>query len=217
MPVLRLMAWWNSFCQVRDIKLSLMRTKLLNDQELIVSYLQGNEQALEKLILKHKQKVYTSIYCMVKDEYLAEDIFQETFIKVIDKLRSGKYNEEGKFAPWLMRIAYNMCMDHFRKTNREPGMVTGDTEELFHHIASEETPVEDHINLERLEGSLKGLIENLPEEQKEVVVLRHYFNFSFKEVAEKTNTPLNTCLGRMRYALVNLRKMMNEQERLMRA
>lgn len=194
-----------------------MHTKILNDQELIVSYLRGNEQALEKLILKHKQKVYTSIYCMVKDEFLAEDIFQETFIKVIHKLRAGKYNEEGKFAPWLMRIAYNMCMDHFRRNSREPVMITGDNDELLHHIANEDIPVEEHIALENLEGSLKGLIENLPEEQREVVMLRHYFNFSFKEVAAKTNTPLNTCLGRMRYALVNLRKMMGNQEVLMRA
>lgn len=188
-----------------------MRTPILSDQELIDSYLQGNEIALERLIHRHKDKVYTSIYCMVKDTYLAEDIFQETFIKAIDTLRTGKYNEEGKFAPWVMRIAYNLCIDHFRKVKRTPGIVTSAGDDIFKYMKFDETPHEEHVRVEHFESSLKELVEKLPEEQKEVVILRHFFNFSFKEVSDYTKAPLNTCLGRMRYALINLRKMMEEK------
>ncbi len=189
-----------------------MRTPIMSDQELVNSYLQGNEIALERLIQRHKEKVFTSIYCMVKDEFLAEDIFQETFIKAIDTLRSGKYNEEGKFAPWVMRIAYNLCIDYFRRVKRTPGVVTSSGDDVFKYMKFDETPVEQHVELERFEGKLKELIEMLPEEQKEVVILRHFFNFSFKEVAEYTKSPLNTCLGRMRYALINLRRLMEEHK-----
>jgi RNA polymerase sigma factor (sigma-70 family) len=189
-----------------------MRTQILSDQELVDQYLAGQEIALERLILRHKEKVYTSIYCMVKDQYLAEDIFQETFIKAIDTLRTGKYNEEGKFAPWVMRIAYNLCIDHFRKLKRLPGVVTGDGDDIFKYMKFDETPVEEHVAVEKFETNLKELIEKLPEDQKEVVILRHFFNFSFKEVSEYTKSPLNTCLGRMRYALINLRKMMEQQK-----
>lgn len=188
-----------------------MRTQILSDQELVDQYLAGNEIALERLIHRHKDKVYTSIYCIVKDQYLAEDIFQETFIKAIDTLRSGKYNEEGKFAPWVMRIAYNLCIDHFRKLKRLPGVVTSEGDDIFKYMKFEETPMEEHMAVEKFEGKLKDLIEQLPEDQKEVVILRHFFNFSFKEVSEYTKSPLNTCLGRMRYALINLRKMMEQQ------
>jgi RNA polymerase sigma factor (sigma-70 family) len=189
-----------------------MRTQLMSDQELVDQYLAGNELALERLILRHKDKIYTSIYLMVKDEYLAEDIFQETFIKAIDTLRAGKYNEEGKFAPWVARIAYNLCIDHFRKLKRTPGIVTSEGDDIFKYMKFEETPVEDHVQLERFEGKLKELIEQLPDEQKEVIMLRHFFNFSFKEVSEYTKAPLNTCLGRMRYALINLRKLMEDHK-----
>lgn len=194
-----------------------MRTNHLSDQELLHSYLTGNELALERLIIRHKDKVYTSIYCMVKDEFLAEDIFQETFIKAIDTLRSGKYNEEGKFGPWLLRIAYNLCIDHFRKVKRTPGIVTSEGDDVFKYMKFDETPMEEHMELERFESKLKDLIEMLPEEQKEVVILRHFFNFSFKEVAEYTNSPLNTCLGRMRYALINLRKLIEKHHMVVKA
>lgn len=187
-----------------------MRTQILSDQELVNQYIAGNEFALERLIHRHKDKVYTSIYLMVKDEFLAEDIFQETFIKAIDTLRAGKYNEEGKFAPWVMRIAYNMCIDHFRRVKRTPGIVTSDGDDIFKHMKFEDTTADEFAQVEKMEGKLKELIEQLPDEQKEVVILRHFFNFSFKEVAEYTNAPLNTCLGRMRYALINLRKLMEE-------
>ena len=188
-----------------------MRTQqVMSDQELVDQYIAGNEIALERLIERHKDKIYTSIYLMVKDQYLAEDIFQETFIKAIDTLRAGKYNEEGKFAPWVARIAYNLCIDHFRKLKRLPGIVTSEGDDIFKYMKFDETPIEEHVQLEKFEGKLKELIEQLPEEQKEVVILRHFFNFSFKEVSEYTHSPINTCLGRMRYALINLRKMMEE-------
>jgi len=193
-----------------------MRTQLLSDQELVNQYLAGNELALERLILRHKDRVYTALYMMLKDEYLAEDFFQETFIKAIETLRAGRYNDEGKFGPWLARIAYNMCIDHFRKIKRMPGVVNSGGDDIFKYMKFEETPIDEHIQLEHFEGKLKDLIDQLPEEQKEVVILRHFFNFSFKEVSEYTNSPINTCLGRMRYALIRLRKMMEEQNMVLK-
>lgn len=187
-----------------------MSAPMLTDQELVQQYLSGNEASLEKLIARHKDKIYTSIYMMVKDQYLAEDLFQETFIKVIDTMRSGKYNEEGKFAPWVMRIAYNLCIDYFRKVKRSPGIVTGDGDDIFKFLRFDEAPRVDHHETERVEAKLKELIEQLPEEQKEVVMLRCFFDFSFKEIAEYTQVSINTSLGRMRYALINLRKLMKE-------
>ncbi len=193
-----------------------MRTQIMSDQELVDQYLAGNELALERLIIRHKDKIYTSIYLMVKDNYLAEDLFQETFIKALDYLRRGKYTEEGKFAPWVARIAYNLCIDHFRKLKRTPGIVTSEGDDIFRYMKFEETSHEEHVHLEKFETKLKDLIEQLPEEQKEVVILRHFFNFSFKEVSEYTKSPLNTCLGRMRYALTNIRRMMEEQNVVLR-
>ena len=193
-----------------------MRMQLLSDKELIQQYLSGNSLALERLILRHKDKIFTSILLMVKDKYLAEDIFQETFIRAIDTMRAGKYNDDGRFAPWVARIAYNLCIDHFRKLKRLPGIVTSQGDEIFKFMKFEDTPTEVHLMTEHFEGKLKVLIEQLPEEQKEVLILRHFFNFSFKEVSEYTKTPVNTCLARMRYALQRLRKMMEEQEVVLR-
>ena len=187
-----------------------MRNPMQTDQELVQMYLGGNEASLEKLILRHKDKIYTGIYMMVKDQYLAEDLFQETFIKVIDTMRSGKYNEEGKFAPWVMRISYNLCIDHFRKMKRSPGIVTSDGDDIFKFLRFDESPKQDYHETERVEAKLKDLIEQLPEEQKEVVMLRCFYDFSFKEIAEYTQVSINTSLGRMRYALINLRKMMKQ-------
>jgi RNA polymerase sigma factor (sigma-70 family) len=187
-----------------------MRTPLMSDQDLLKQYLAGNELAFERLVARHKDKVYTSIYMMVKDTYLAEDIFQETFIKVIDTLRSGKYNDEGKFLPWVMRIAYNLCIDYFRRVKRNPGIVTSDGDDIFKVLKFEDVPHEVHMDVMKGENKLKGLIDMLPEEQKEVVMLRHYFDFSFKEIAEYTNVSINTSLGRMRYALINLRKLIEK-------
>lgn len=193
-----------------------MRMQLLSDKELIQQYLSGNSLAFERLILRHKDKIYTSILLMVKDKYLAEDLFQETFIRAIDTIRAGKYNDDGRFAPWVARIAYNLCIDHFRKLKRLPGVVTSQGDDIFKFMKFEDTPTEEYLMTEHFEGKLKGLIEQLPEEQKEVVILRHFFNFSFKEVSEYTKTPVNTCLARMRYALQRLRKIMEEQEVVLR-
>ncbi|MCS6935397.1 MAG: sigma-70 family RNA polymerase sigma factor [Chitinophagales bacterium] len=183
----------------------------LTDQELVQLYREGNHAAMEILISRHKDKVFTSIYLLVRDKYLAEDLFQETFIRAIDYIRTGRYNDEGKFLPWVMRIGYNLCIDYFRKIKRSADVVTSSGDDVFKFLKFEDTSVEDHLEVERFENRIKELIEQLPEEQKEVVILRHFFNFSFKEVAEYTKAPLNTCLGRMRYALINLRKMMEKQ------
>ena len=187
-----------------------MRTPKLSDEELVSQYLAGNQLALERLILRHKNKLYTSIYLMVKDEFLAENIFQETFIKAIDSLQLGKYVDEGKFAPWIARISYNLCMDHFRRTKRLPAIVTSDGDDIFSHFEFEDTPVEEHLQLQDFEGQLKQLLEELPAEQREVIILRHYFDFSFREVADYTKSSINTCLARMRYGLINLRKLIEK-------
>jgi RNA polymerase sigma factor (sigma-70 family) len=185
-----------------------MSKTILTDQELLQLYAQGSEAAFEQLVNRHKDRVYTAIYLMVKDQYLAEDIFQDTFIKVIDTLRSGKYNDEGKFLPWVLRISYNLCIDYFRKIKRNPGIVTSDGDDLFKYMRFKDTPVDKHLDLVQSENKLKEIIGMLPEEQREVVMLRHYFDFSFKEIAEYSNVSINTSLGRMRYALMNLRKLM---------
>ncbi len=192
-----------------------MNAHAISDQALLNQYKAGNEAALEILIKRHKDKVYTAIYVMVRDQYLAEDMFQEVFIKAINKLRSGNYNEEGKFAPWLLRIAHNHCIDYFRKIKVAPSrkVTTSSGEDIFKFIGGEEDiPTERHYDLETKEGRLKQLLEQLPEDQREVVILRHFYNFSFKEVAAYTKVSVNTSLGRMRYALINLRKIIEQQK-----
>lgn len=191
-----------------------MNTHALSDQLLLQQYLSGNEGALETLILRHKDKIFTAIFVMVRDKYLAEDIFQEVFIKAINKLRTGKYNEEGKFAPWLLRIAHNHCIDYFRKVKSAPGiMVTTSTgEDIFKYIGIEDKSKRDFEEVETKEGKLKNLLEQLPPDQREVIVLRHFYDFSFKEIAAFTNVSINTSLGRMRYALINLRKIIEKNK-----
>src|SRR5690606_25637560 len=186
--------------------------RMLCDQQLVELYLNGHEAAFEKLVLRHKDRVYTAIFMLVKDQYLAEDIFQETFIKTIDRLRCGKYQDEGKFLPWVLRIAHNLCIDYFRKVKRSPGMVNSDSSDVFKTLQFDEMSADAHIDLTQNENRLKEFIEKLPPEQKEVVMLRHYFDFSFKEIAEYTDVSINTSLGRMRYALINLRKMLEEHK-----
>lgn len=184
----------------------------LSDQELIKLFISGQDSAFDQLLKRTKDKVYTSIYIMVKDQYLAEDLFQETFIKVIDTLRQGKYNDEGKFQPWVLRIAYNICIDHFRKLKRNPSVVTSAGDDVFSYMKFDETPIDKHIDLVHSESKLKDLIDMLPDDQKEVVMLRHYFDFSFKEIAEYSKVSINTSLGRMRYALINLRKLIETHQ-----
>jgi len=182
--------------------------KIDTDQHLINLYLKGNEKSLSILITRYKSKIYTSIYLLVKDEYLAEDIFQDTFIKVINTLRAGKYNEEGKFLPWVLRIGHNLVIDHFRKEKRSPTIVNSEGFDIFDVLGIHDENMEEKMIKEQTYTDLKSLIHLLPDEQKEVLIMRHYGELSFKEIAELTDVSINTALGRMRYALNNLRKML---------
>ena len=189
-----------------------MQIKSLNDRELVRSYLNGNERAFEELLNRHKNKIYTSIYLFVKERNLAEDIFQDTFIKIIDTLRKGKYNEEGKFVQWAMRIAYNMCVDHFRRNKRKPTVAPTDEFDIFSVLSVSEENAETRIIRSQTHEKVRRLVDQLPPEQREVVILRHYAEMSFKEIAALTRVSINTALGRMRYALINIRKMVEERE-----
>jgi len=189
-----------------------MKIQLESDQDLIHQYILGQEICLEELIRRYKSKVYTSIYLLVKDTYLAEDIFQDTFIKVINTLKAGKYNEEGKFLPWVMRIAHNLVIDYFRREKRTPVVTNVDGFDIFDVLQFNDESMEDKMVREQTHKDLKGLIHLLPSEQKEVLIMRHYGELSFKEIADITGVSINTALGRMRYALNNLRKMIITKE-----
>src|SRR6056297_772069 len=187
-------------------------TKENSDQKLVRQYLNGEQSSIEKLIRKYKDKVYTYILLMVKNEHLAEDIFQETFIKVIKSLHQGKYQESGKFVSWVIRIAHNLIIDHFRKGKQTRMYANEDYEmDIFNSKKFSDKTIEDEIVNNQIESDVRKLIEFLPEEQKEVVLLRHYGGLSFKEIAEQTNVSINTALGRMRYALINLRKLIEDK------
>ena len=189
-----------------------MRKPILSDQELISQYINGNEGCLEVLINRHKTKIFTHIVIIVKDRMLAEDIFQDAFIKVIKTLRMGKYREEGKFLPWVMRIAHNLAVDHFRKANRMPTTSGNEDFDIFDVIKASDTSIEDVVVQEEIHSDLRSLIEDLPEKQKEVLIMRHYCEMSFKDIAEETKVSINTALGRMRYALINLRALIEKHE-----
>lgn len=189
-----------------------MKLQLKTDQELIRTFIEGNQSGLEELMRRYKSKVYTSIYLLVKDTYLAEDIFQDTFIKVINNLKAGKYNEEGKFLPWVMRISHNLVIDHFRKEKRTPVITNVDGFDIFEVLQFHDESMELKIVREQSHRDLKRMIQLLPNEQKEVLLMRHYGELSFKEIADITGVSINTALGRMRYALNNLRKMMTNKE-----
>ena len=182
------------------------------DNELINLFGEGNFDALEALVLRHKDKLYTSILFLVKDKYLAEDIFQDVFIRIIDTLRGGRYTEEGKFLPWAMRIAHNLCVDHFRKVKRTPTIKTGDNKDIFEVLNFTEDGVDTRMMKRQSYDRVREMLERLPEDQREVIVLRHYADMSFKEIASVTNCSINTALGRMRYGLINLRKMMVQKQ-----
>ena len=182
------------------------------DNELINLFGDGHFDALEALVLRHKDKLYTSILFLVKDKYLAEDIFQDVFIRIIDTLRGGRYTEEGKFLPWAMRIAHNLCVDHFRKVKRTPTIKTGDDKDIFEVLNFTEDGVDVRMMKRQSYDRVREMLERLPEDQREVIVLRHYADMSFKEIASVTNCSINTALGRMRYGLINLRKMMVQKQ-----
>ncbi|MBL7770365.1 MAG: sigma-70 family RNA polymerase sigma factor [Flavipsychrobacter sp.] len=181
------------------------------DNELIHMFMDGDMAALETLILRHKDKLYTSILFLVKDKYLAEDIFQDVLIKIIDTLRAGRYTEEGKFLPWAMRIAHNLCVDHFRKVKRSPAIKTSDDRDIFEVINFTEEGADAKMMKRQSHDRVRQMLDRLPEDQREVIILRHYAELSFKEIAALTNCSINTALGRMRYGLINLRKMMTEK------
>jgi len=182
----------------------------LNEHELIERYMNGDSHAFSFLVNRNKTKIFTSIYMLVKDEYLAEDIFQDVFIRIIESLKRGSYIENGKFLSWAIRIAHNMCMDHFRKVKRTPTIKTGDDCDIFEQYNFAE-PAADvkMMQLER-DNSVKKAIDKLPQEQREMIILRHFANLSFREIADLSNISINTALGRMRYALINIRKLLPE-------
>ena len=183
----------------------------LTDQELINEYINGDEKAFEILLSRHKDKIYTSIYLFVKDQELAEDIFQDVFIKIIKSLKKGKYNHQGKFLQWAMRISYNMCVDHFRKSKRRTKISPTETFDIFDTLQTHEENMEQKIIKSQVHQKLRKVVDKLPDEQREVVILRHYADMSFKEIAELTKVSINTALGRMRYALINMRKTIEEE------
>jgi RNA polymerase sigma factor (sigma-70 family) len=184
----------------------------LTDQDLIKRFADGRADAIEELVSRYKDRVYTSIYYLVKDKYLAEDIFQDVFIKVIDTIKSDRYSEEGKFLPWVLRIAHNMCVDHFRKVKRTPIIKTSDDRDIFEVLNFREESAEQKVIQRQSHDRVRRMLDMLPEEQKEVIILRHYADLSFKEIAELTRCSINTALGRMRYGLLNLRKIMVEKQ-----
>jgi len=186
-----------------------------NDHQLIALYLEGNELAFEELLNRHKAKIFTSIYLFVKDQDLADDIFQEVFIKIIDTLRKGKYNHEGKFVQWALRISYNLCVDYFRKNKRRPTMSSTDEFNIFDVIGQSDDNIEDSMIKNQTHERIKMLVDKLPPEQREVIILRHYADMSFKEISQLTKVSINTALGRMRYALINIRRMIEEKEFVM--
>lgn len=188
--------------------MKLLKSK--TDQELIHIYIDGDENGLKELLDRYKSKIYTSIYVRVKDEFLAEDIFQETFIKVINTIKSGGYNDEGKFLPWVVRIAHNMVIDHFRKEKRGPTVVNCDGYDIFEVLNFSDEDAESKLVRQQVDVDLKKLIQLLPDDQKEVLIMRHFCDMSFKDIAEITEVSINTALGRMRYALNNLRKMIED-------
>ncbi len=189
-----------------------MKKVQVNESELISAYLKGDESAFATLVTRYKSRIYTTIYLVVKDSYVAEDLTQDTFIKAIKTLKEGRYNEEGKFLPWILRIAHNLAIDYFRRAKRYPNVVFEDGSSVFNSLNFSEDSVESaQIKKESYEH-LRGLIKSLPQQQREVLVMRHYEDLSFQEIAEATGVSINTALGRMRYALINLRKLMSKSK-----
>lgn len=188
-----------------------MRKYEVSDSQLISLYKNGNENAFAELVSRHKNRIFTTIYMIVKDHDLAEDLLQETYVKVVNTVKSGRYNEEGKFLPWASRIAHNLAIDHFRKAKRYPTIVMEDGSNVFNSLEFSEDSVEDRQIKEDTHALLRELIKELPDSQREVLMMRHYMQMSFQEIAEVTDVSINTALGRMRYALINLRKKMDKR------
>jgi RNA polymerase sigma factor (sigma-70 family) len=183
----------------------------VSDSELVTLYIRGNEKAFEKLVQRHKSRIYTTIYLIVKDQYVAEDLLQDTFIKAVDTIKSGRYNDEGKFLPWIIRIAHNLAIDYFRRDKRYPNVVFEDGSSVFNTLDFAEDSVESVQIRQETHEQLREMIQRLPDVQKQVLIMRHYEDMSFQEIADATGVSINTALGRMRYALINLRKQFNQR------
>ncbi len=186
----------------------------LSENELIECYLNGDSNAFTYLVNRHKNKIFTSIFLLVKDHYLAEDIFQEVFIRIVESLKKGAYVENGKFLSWAVRIAHNMCMDHYRKVKRTPVIKTSDNADFFHVYNFSEPGVDAKIMAGERDNHVKRAIDKLPQDQREMLILRHFAGLSFREIAALSDISINTALGRMRYALINVRKMLPEAQLL---
>ena len=197
---------------MQSVKRKRSEISILTDQELVRLYLEGNEKAFETLLHRHKRKVWSHIYLMVRDREVTEDLFQEAFIKVVHTLKTGRYNEEGKFLPWVMRIAHNLVIDHFRRNKKMPLVRSNDDYDVFATHSQPDKNVEERMVNAQIDEDVRMLIDRLPAEQREVVMMRTYLGMSFKEIAEQTDVSINTALGRMRYALINMRKMIKQHE-----
>lgn len=182
------------------------------DIGLINAYVAGDESAFEHLLQRHKRKVWSHIYLMVRDREITEDLFQETFIKVVHHLKGGRYSEEGKFLPWVLRIAHNLVIDHFRRNKKMPTVRSTDEHDVLGGIAQPGHNAEQRMVNVQIDADVRHLIDQLPQEQRDVVIMRTYLNMSFKEIAEHTGVSINTALGRMRYALINMRKLIQKHQ-----
>src|SRR4051812_3886609 len=191
-------------------------TEQLSDAALISLYQSGSNEAIETIVARYKDRMYTAIYMLVKDQYLAEDIFQESFLKIIRTIKSGRYAEQGKFLPWALRVSHNLWMDHFRRVRQQVSVTLPDGSEIADLLPMAHTNGGERLEERQTHQSVRELIESLPEEQREVVTLRIYGELSFKEIADMTQVSINTALGRMRYGLINLRKKINEQKLVLR-
>ena len=190
--------------------------KRLDDRDLITEYLKGNEKAFEVLLMRHKDKIFRFIHMKLRDRVLAEDVFQETFVKIINTLKLGSYNEEGKFLPWAMRIAHNLVIDHFRKASKvrmiSESSSSREDFNIFDVLSLTDKNIEQKITYDELEKQMVDLIEFLPATQKEILKMRIFQDMSFKDIAESEDISINTALGRMRYALINLRKLIEKHQ-----
>ena len=184
----------------------------MSDELLVKNFIQGDPNSFSQLLEKHRRKVFSYILVSVKDAMIADDLFQETFLKVISTLKSGKYKEEGKFIQWVMRIAHNQIIDFFRRGKKYPIVREENDYDIFSSVSMNETNAEDQMITEQINSTLHSLVEKLPDEQKEVLKMRIFYNLSFKEIAEETDVSINTALGRMRYALINLRRFIKDKE-----
>ena len=188
----------------------------MDDRELITSYIDGNEKAFEVLLMRHKEKIYRFVYLKLRDADLAQDIFQETFVKIINTLKAGSYNEEGKFLPWAMRIAHNLVIDHFRKSNKvrmiSESSSSKDDFNIFSTLSLEDKNIQETMSYDELEKQMVDLIDHLPATQRDILKMRIFRDMSFKDIAEAEDISINTALGRMRYALINMRKLIEKHQ-----